>query len=268
MLLRAVLMCVAVLLRLCGAFTSPRPSRPPSTVLGLRQISQEDTRRLFPEDEPGTATRPCYEFHLLEEEDLGAACQHLMACFYTTDGAGSSSGARRAGGALVQAASGALGGFLWLDAYLTYLLGFKLRVRNRLKSPDLRLGVDSCVLAASLKGERKIVGLVELSLERCDGDLPEPLPLLRLRSPSDESLQPYVCNLSVAPGQRGNGLSKRLMAAAEGVVRRWHRGSVYLHVKDDNVVAASLYRQLGYVKTTRSRVRNVDYYTKILRPEH
>ena len=104
--------------------------------------------------------------------------------------------------------------------------------------------------------DNRIVGLVEISKQPPDGKRNPPaypLPLwykqwycLQNQLPS---LNGWVTNLLVSPEFRGQGYSKLLMAAAEGVARRWGCTMIHLHCDADTVsgrVPQTLYKNLGY----------------------
>lgn len=113
---------------------------------------------------------------------------------------------------------------------------------------------DDTVLCAEFDG--RVVAIVDLSRQPPDPERnppPVPLPMFvkNLLStfrglPSPDG---WVTNLLVDESFRGQGFSKLLMKAAEGLARSWGCRAIYLHVDADSVsgkVPQDLYRGLGY----------------------
>ncbi|MEM9136522.1 MAG: N-acetyltransferase [Cyanobacteria bacterium P01_F01_bin.42] len=81
-----------------------------------------------------------------------------------------------------------------------------------------------------------MTGTVEITLR--------PLGLSRLRSQ-----QPYISNLAVRRDYRHQGIGQCLLERCEEIAQDWKRSAVFLHVRQDNAIAQSLYRKLGYRST-------------------
>ena len=62
----------------------------------------------------------------------------------------------------------------------------------------------------------------------------------------DERALTRVLSIGVHPRHRRSGIGTQLMAAAEGVARRFHTGEVRLEVNVRNAGALAFYRELGY----------------------
>lgn len=115
--------------------------------------------------------------------------------------------------------------------------------------------------------KEQVVGMVEISLQppnpnRNPPSFPIPRwikELLVKSSFSNSRLQGWVTNLLIDPKCRGLGYSKILMAATEGIARRWDCEYIYLHADADyrsGRVAQTLYQGLGYRVVTDT---NPDY---------
>ncbi len=63
----------------------------------------------------------------------------------------------------------------------------------------------------------------------------------------DQLPYPYLSNLAVRSGDRGQGIAQQLIAASEGWVQQWQGQDLYLHVMADNVAARQLYLKSGYL---------------------
>ena len=113
---------------------------------------------------------------------------------------------------------------------------------------------DDTVLCFETDG--KVVGIVDLSRQPPDPERnppPVPLPMFiknlwsMLRGlPSPDG---WVTNLLVHDSYRGQGFSKLLMKAVEGLARSWQCEFIYLHVDADTVsgrIPQELYKGLGY----------------------
>lgn len=102
----------------------------------------------------------------------------------------------------------------------------------------------------------KVIGMVEVSRQPPDGKRnPPAFPLpfwyktlycrLKKLPPPDG----WVTNLLVSPMFRGQGYSKVLMAAAEGIARTWGCSAIHLHCDADMIsgkIPQALYKNLGY----------------------
>jgi ribosomal protein S18 acetylase RimI-like enzyme len=100
-----------------------------------------------------------------------------------------------------------------------------------------------------------VVGMVELSLQVPEATknpppLPTPLWVKKLYSRIvNRSVQGWVTNLLIGDDYRGLGYSKILMAATEGIAKKWKVNSIFLHADADSKsgrVPQGLYEGLGY----------------------
>lgn len=110
-----------------------------------------------------------------------------------------------------------------------------------------------------------IVGMIEVSRQPVIRDIiptpfPIPLPMKQfycycrnLISPNTENheLHGWITNLLIVPEHRGNGYSKLLVKACEGIARSWDCKTINLHCdassdKVDAQIAQKLYNSLGY----------------------
>jgi GNAT superfamily N-acetyltransferase len=126
-----------------------------------------------------------------------------------------------------------------------------------LRQQKTGLRPDYTILCLQEDGtDGEIIGMVELSWQPPEAERnPPPVPLpfwakliwSRIRGlPNPDG---WITNLLVSERHRGQGYSKVLMSAAEGLARSWGCTAIYLHVDADTVsgrVAQSLYRNLGY----------------------
>ncbi|CAM9726654.1 unnamed protein product [Discosporangium mesarthrocarpum] len=135
-------------------------------------------------------------------------------------------------------------------AYYEVLYSIKSRCGKRLSEGTLARSNDSVllVLRDPSKGGR-IVGVAELSLRKPDGKIPSNWPFpnpWRSEEPLAQ-VQPYMCNLAISEGNRGQGFGKQLVRLCECIARnRWGYGRMYLHVNLGDPVALGLYQSLGY----------------------
>ena len=56
----------------------------------------------------------------------------------------------------------------------------------------------------------------------------------------------YLCNVAVVASQRGRGIAKSVLLAAEALALEMGHDSVWLHVRTSDPVASGLYRSAGY----------------------
>jgi GNAT superfamily N-acetyltransferase len=136
-------------------------------------------------------------------------------------------------------------------------LSMRLKVSDNTDPNDIPS--DHVVLVACLRSSAEetapndaIVGMVELSRQpvlpqRNPPPLPIPFALKRLIF--DGTLQGWITNLLVVPDCRGRGYAKVLLAACDGVARRWDCRSISLHCDADpdaGRVAQKLYARTGF----------------------
>lgn len=144
----------------------------------------------------------------------------------------------------------------WDDFALQFII--YITFRSKLLLRDFQ---DYTLLVATLRDSEAgtnptIVGLVELSQQPPDGHqtpaaFPTPLWYKKWYCSLNKLPEPngWVTNLLVAPQFRGQGYSKLLMMAAEGLAREWACTAIHLHCDADPVsgkVAQKLYKSLGY----------------------
>jgi ribosomal protein S18 acetylase RimI-like enzyme len=100
------------------------------------------------------------------------------------------------------------------------------------------------------QGKTTIVGTVEVSAR--------PLTSWSLIGKS----LPYVSNLAVAKAFRRQGIGQHLLLACEQAVQTWGFSEIYLHVKQENRSARSLYHRVGY----QSSSPDIPLWAKLLGP--
>jgi GNAT superfamily N-acetyltransferase len=159
---------------------------------------------------------------------------------------------------------------VWWEAFSLLLL-IEGSMRLKLLQYHDELPRDYVILVLSTADDQ-IMGMVELSRQPASATRNPPavpLPIWWKQAlllghdhrpfQDDETttLQAWVSNLLIHPSFRRQGHGQLLMAAVEGVVRRWNKeqtsmdpiSSIHLHADADPVAgwaAQSLYRQLGY----------------------
>lgn len=87
------------------------------------------------------------------------------------------------------------------------------------------------------------------------GDKPAGVVLLGLRDPA----RAYVASIAVEPEFRGRGIGRRLMQWSTARARIFGASRIGLHVFEENLIAQSLYRSLGY-----SFVRRIGHWEGIV----
>ncbi len=115
---------------------------------------------------------------------------------------------------------------------------------------------------------------MEICFEKPDGKLTSPLRY-PWNSRTIDDLEPYLCNLCIAPAYRRRGLGRKLCQICEEIVlKEWKRDRIYLHVENKNLAAQSLYSKSGYnrlhYKLTPWEVKiysldQIMYYCKFLK---
>lgn len=66
-----------------------------------------------------------------------------------------------------------------------------------------------------------------------------------LYSSPPDLLQPYLCNLLVAPPYRGTGLGKLLVKSCQVEAKAWGYDQMFLHAEPGEI-ALNLYLKLGF----------------------
>jgi GNAT superfamily N-acetyltransferase len=136
-------------------------------------------------------------------------------------------------------------------------LSMRLKVSDNANSKDVPS--DHVVLVACLRSSTKetapneaIVGMVEISRQPVlpqRNPSPLPLPQALKQLIFGDSLQGWITNMLVVPECRGRGYAKVLLAACDGVARRWNCRSISLHCDADpdaGRVAQQLYFKNGF----------------------
>eukprot|EP01031_Cornospumella_fuschlensis_P028479 gene28480-34376_t len=68
---------------------------------------------------------------------------------------------------------------------------------------------------------------------------------------------PYVCNLSVSPKYRRQGIAVFMCKFVESFIQSvWGKEDIVLHVEKENIAAQKLYESLGYSKRKLSSYRH------------
>jgi len=237
-----------------------------------------------------------WDFHLLESSDLENASQLAVDAFYRPRLTINSKGMSGFEVWFAETFVGPFNAFDKFDTFLTNKWGFESRSRSRLSKPSLKPSSESFILATTLKRNREgesndnrnnvinygnevdnnpIVGIVEISLEKPDGNLAPAVQIFPRPPPTDKD-QAYLCNLCVSKQHRRTGMGKALCQLSEQlVVKHWGRKQMYLHVEDSNVAARTLYNSMGYEETPGLNpfeaklkgMENIRYYKKILEME-
>jgi ribosomal protein S18 acetylase RimI-like enzyme len=111
------------------------------------------------------------------------------------------------------------------------------RVRMGLMD-GVKISEDRVLLAAKVGSV--LVGIAEVSLP--DGNR-FGAEKLRPKAPADK---PYLSDVAVSPTQRGRGIGRQLVYAAEQAMARMGHTVVYTHTKVDNDAAQALFEKSGY----------------------
>lgn len=91
------------------------------------------------------------------------------------------------------------------------------------------------VLVACRSSDGKVIGLLDIDN--------------RLK----QKPRPYMCNLAIDLKWRNKGLAKALICKSEQVSsEEWQQTEIYLKVRESNVAALSLYKNLGYQVVAQS----------------
>jgi len=260
------------------------------TVLGLYNLK---TPSDLPASIPSALVEK-WDFHLLESIDLDNASQLAVDAFYRPRVTINSKGMSSFEVWFAETFVGPFNAFDKFDAFLTNKWGFESRSRSRLSKPSLKPSSESFILATTLKKDREedangnehnvindgnhvdsnpIVGIVEISLEKPDGNLAPAVQIFPRPPPTDND-QAYLCNLCVSKQHRRTGMGKALCQLSEQlVVKHWGRKQMYLHVEDSNDAARTLYTSMGYEETPGLNpfeaklkgMENIRYYKKSLK---
>jgi len=140
----------------------------------------------------------------------------------------------------------------WIDRQALYALVYwttLVKLTTQEENPEDHAVIVGCI-------NDKVVSMIEISQqpvlpERNPPPIPYPLSLKQLFcSLTKTPLQGWICNLLVVPDYRGRGLSKILVAAAEGLANHsWQCTSVHLHCDadpEDGRIPQRLYQSMDY----------------------
>ena len=136
--------------------------------------------------------------------------------------------------------------------------------KMKIPRPEGQLPIDHAILLASNAKTNQLIGMIEVSRQpslptRNPGAVPMPLWGKKLYC-SFRGLGPpqgWIANLLVAPPYRRKGISKFLVAAAEGVAKSWGCTSIHLHCSADEVagrIPRLLYEGMGYERLSDDSV--------------
>jgi len=191
---------------------------------------------------------PDWKYFLIEEDDLDAAAELALDCFYVPKVTISTSNMFPVETRFWRSVESFFHKWDKQELRSGNRLGFLSRGGERLTRPSLEPTSDSLIIAALSRNDTsgKIIGLVEVCLEKADGKL---TPALRYpwdtRKPGID--QPYLCNLCIDTSQRRRGLGTLLCRLAEQMTLDiWRLDNVFLHVEMKNEPAQRLYVGMGY----------------------
>lgn len=220
-------------------------------------------------------TNSQWDYHLLERNDVNEAVEATIKTFYKPRLMLNMSGMT---GIEKMFWTSVINSFQSLDKgdyYNNVFLGFITRSGKRLQNPSLAISPDSLILVATEKGTKEIAGLVEILLEKPEGNIAPSVQFFKF--PVSDTDEPYLCNLCVLPEYRRKGLGTTLCSICEYIVQnQWKRNKMYLHVEDNNDAALAMYLRMGYTLTPglsklQSKLLGMDriqYYKKILNNNH
>lgn len=222
-----------------------------------------------------TFTSSKWNYYLLEPKDLFSASDLSTTCFFKPKVTFKKDDMSEGEKLLFGSFESFLHFFDRTECWISNYLGFKDRGGQRLPNPNLDISMDVFLIAATSKqNPKKIIGLVELSLEVPTGLLPGPDTSSFRSRPNDLSdYQPYVSNLAVDPRERRQGLSRSLCQLVEVIaLKAYRKPKMYLHVLKNNIAARNLYESLGYSLLNklneedliRYRMEEIVYYFKAL----
>lgn len=104
------------------------------------------------------------------------------------------------------------------------------------------------VIGVKVKGETKLVGFVDLSLQTNSGSR---VALQNLsfseRSTRFKDLSPYLCNFLVAPNHRKKGLGRYLLRLCEERARQWGYSELCLHADMSTLAPMKLYLSSNFL---------------------
>jgi ribosomal protein S18 acetylase RimI-like enzyme len=216
-------------------------------------------------------TNSQWDYHLLERNDVNEAVEATIKTFYKPRLILNMNGMT---GIEKMFWTSVINSFQSLDKgdyYNNVFLGFITRSGKRLQNPSLEISPDSLILVATVKGTREIAGLVEILLEKPEGNIAPSVQFFKF--PVSDTDEPYLCNLCVLPEYRRKGLGTTLCSICEYIVQnQWKRNKMYLHVEDNNDAALAMYLRMSYTLTPglsklQSKLLGMDriqYYKKIL----
>lgn len=144
---------------------------------------------------------------------------------------------------------------------LTMDIFFTVRPQDFLRQKRLRAEQSERVYQGLLSGVNEdplrlliaakvgdaLVGIAEVSLPNGRRFGAE-----RLQPPAPADM-PYLSDVAVAPTQRGRGVGRELVKAAEAAMKELGYNKMYLHTKVDNEGAQKLFGNVGYVEPSDAK---------------
>ena len=97
------------------------------------------------------------------------------------------------------------------------------------------------LLGLKLHSSNELIGMIDVSLQRCDSSLNALTPQLLFVRRKNYDLKPYICNFLVAESYRRKGLGKLLIKSSEDLVKDWGYKDIYLHVESSSLPALCFY---------------------------
>jgi ribosomal protein S18 acetylase RimI-like enzyme len=164
----------------------------------------------------------------------------------------------------------------WSDYFaLRPLVDLSMRLKVIGSSSRNRIPEDHIVLIACLSSDKargpssrkqsNVIGMIELSRQPLQPERnppPVPVPLVVKKLLFGENLQGWITNLLVVPGYRGRGIAKALLAACEGIARRWTCRSISLHCDADlsaGRIPQQLYAKSGYLPLQQDALMSTEF---------
>ena len=126
-------------------------------------------------------------------------------------------------------------------------LGRRLRLKPDFARTALGQKTSLMLCAHEQAAPKRVVGVIEISLEPRDGRVPGDVRLPNLPfSPPRAPLVPYISNLAVVTDRRGSGVGRALLHEAECIAVQWGFTEVYLHAALSKSDLIAFYEKLSY----------------------